>query len=84
MEDAIRIALIRAGLSQTELAARVGVHTSTISRVVCGWLVPPEDVQEAIRAELEPHGRRIRFGWRIQRSRRTRRTSAPQQEGGTP
>ncbi len=75
MDDQIRIALIRAGLSQAELAVRVGLHPSTISRVVCGWVVPPDDIQAAIKGALAPHGKRLKFGYRLPRTRRTRRTT---------
>ena len=70
MEHAFRIALIRAGISQIELAARLGKDPSVVSRYVNGWLVPPAEVQQAIRAELEPYGRRVRFGYRLPTSDR--------------
>jgi len=76
MIDNIRIALIRAGLSQIQLAANLGLHPSTVSRIVNGWMVPPKDVQEALRQALGPPGRRIRFGWRLQGGRVAARTEA--------
>ena len=65
MTQDFRIALIKAGLSQVQLAANIGVHPSTVSRIVNGWLEPPADVKRAIRQELGSCGRRLRFGWRV-------------------
>jgi len=59
------MAIIRAGLTQMELAASLGLHPSTVSRIVCGWQVPSEEIQEAIRKALGNAGRKIRFGYRI-------------------
>jgi len=66
-ETDIRIALLQVGLSQIELAYLVGLHPSTISRVVNGWHIPSERVQQAIREALGPAGKTIRFGSRKSR-----------------
>lgn len=75
MDNTFHLAMVKSGISQVELAAQVGVHPSTISRVVCGWVVPDDEVQAAIREALAPHGRRLRFGYRLPPKRRLRRTS---------
>jgi hypothetical protein len=74
----LRIAMLEADLKQVELGAAVGLHASTISRIVNGWWVPPVEVQEAIRNALGPHGRHVKFGARctVRRQRVNERGAA--------
>ena len=62
MSVQLKIAMLKAGLSQIELATRLGIHPSSLSRYINGWLIPPAELQEAIKNQLGPHGKRIRFG----------------------
>jgi len=64
MAQDLKIALIHANVSQIELATRVGVHPSTLSRITNGWLMPTPEIEAAIRRALGVHGRGVRFGTR--------------------
>lgn len=72
MKAKFQIALLKAGLSQVELAARLGIHPSTISRIVGGYLLPPTEVQEAIRAALHPWGKQLKFGFKLTKKKDSR------------
>ena len=64
-ERNFHVALAKAGISQIELAAKIGLHPSTLSRIACGWLIPDEKTQKAIMNALGPLGRDIKFGYRL-------------------
>jgi len=64
-QEEFKIALIRAGLTQHELALRLGVHPATISRIMSGIYVPPDDTQRAFRSALGEHGHGLVFGFRL-------------------
>ena len=65
MEQNFKIAIIKKGISQNELAARVGLHPSALSRAIHGWFIPRPDVQAAILNELAPFNKGLRFGYRL-------------------
>ena len=67
MKIEFHMALLKAGISQAELSARVGIHPSSMSRIVCGWVIPSPEIQRAIRRALGKHGRDIEFGHRIKK-----------------
>ncbi|MDD5308330.1 MAG: helix-turn-helix transcriptional regulator [Deltaproteobacteria bacterium] len=65
MNNDFHVALLRANLTVSELAAMLGVSVSSISRIVCGWVIPSEEIQKAIRRALGRHGRNLKFGTRL-------------------
>ncbi len=65
MFEIFKVALLRKGMSQSELAARLGLHSSTLSRFIHGWTLPSKEMQKAIKAELAPYNRGIKFGYRL-------------------
>lgn len=48
-----RIALIKAGLSQNDLAMRLGIHPNTLSGVVRGWKKMDPSLSQKISEILE-------------------------------
>lgn len=64
-ETMFKVALLRAGMTQHQLALRLGLHPSTISRIVTGMFVPPPEIQTAFRAALGEHGNELVFGYRL-------------------
>ena len=68
MQEELKIALIKAGLSQLEVAMELGVHPATISRIVNGLYVPPTETQQAFRKVLGKHARGLKFGYRLKDS----------------
>lgn len=79
METEFRIALLKAGLSQHELALKLGVHPTTVSRIVTGVYIPPTELQAAFRAALGEHGNDLVFGYRL-RANDNGSTRATQEE----
>ena len=51
----IKVARIRAGMKQMDVAALMGVSQAVVSRWERGGLKPPEDVLEKIREAGEEH-----------------------------
>lgn len=64
-ETMFKVALLKAGTSQHQLALRLGLHPSTVSRIVAGMFVPPPEIQKALRAALGEHGNDLVFGYRL-------------------
>lgn len=64
-ETMFKVALLRAGMTQHQLALRLGLHPSTVSRIVAGMFVPPPEIQTAFRAALGEHGEGLQFGYRL-------------------
>ncbi len=64
MKSKLKIAMFQADISQIELATRLNVHPSTMSRIMCGWAVPDPELQDSIKKALGKHGKAIHFGKR--------------------
>ena len=46
--DRIRVARIKAGLRQLDLARALGCSQSVISHIECGYMLPPPRIKKAI------------------------------------
>jgi transcriptional regulator with XRE-family HTH domain len=48
MNFSLKIKILEAGLSQFELARTLGISACHLSKIVNGWVTPPDDLQSRI------------------------------------
>ena len=60
----LKIALLKAGVTQVRMASDLGIHPSTLSRIANGWIIPHSTLADQIRAYLGLSKRQLRFGQR--------------------
>ena len=64
----IKVALIKAQVSQVQMAADLDIHPSTLSRIVNGWTTPGTELARQIHDYLGVRPGSLRFGRRQRRA----------------
>ena len=58
----LKMALVKTGVSQVQMAADLCLHPSTVSRIANGWILPSPELAGRIRGYLGLSNRQLRFG----------------------